>query len=112
MSFDARMIHTIVIERPNDGAVNEYNDITTTYVELATVKGLVQPKRAREIAQLNEAGAVASTYTIYMRPTEVQPSDRLRVDDGAMAGTYEIDSVRNAAGLDHHFEIDARMVAV
>lgn len=112
MSFDSRLLHTLTIERPTDGIVDGYNNPTTTYAELATVAGLVQPKNAREVAQLNQAGATVSTYTIYTRPTEIQPSDRVRVDAGPMAGTYEVDGVRDAAGLGHHYEIDARMVAV
>lgn len=112
MSFDGRLVHTLVIERPTDGAVDEYNQPTTTYAPLSEVPGLVQPKTAREVAQLNQAGAVVSTFTIYLRPTEVQPSDRVTVVDGGMAGTYEIDGVRDAAGIGHHLELDARMVAV
>lgn len=112
MSFDSRLLHEIVIERPTDGAVDEYNQPTTTYATLATVRGLVQPKSVREIAQLNQAGATVSTHTIYLRPTEIQPSDRVMVAAGAMAGTYEIDGVRDAAGLGHHYELDCRMVAV
>jgi hypothetical protein len=112
MSFDSRMRHVLIIERPTDGAVDDYNQPTVTYATLASVPGLVQPKNAREVMQLNQAGAVVSTHTIYLRPTEIQPSDRVRVAAGPMAGTYEIDGVRDAAGLGHHYEIDARMVAV
>lgn len=112
MSFDDRLIHTLVIERPTDGTVDDYNQPTTTYAALATVPGLIQPKTAREVAQLNQAGAVVSTHTAYLRPTEVQPSDRLLIAAGDMAGTYEIDGIRNAAGIGHHLEADCRMVAV
>lgn len=112
MSFDSLMRHMFIIERPTDGAVDAYNNPTTTYATLATVPGRMQPKNVREVAALNQAGATVSTYTGYVRPTEVQPSDRIRIASGAMAGTYEIDGVRDAAGMGHHYEIDCRMVAV
>lgn len=112
MSFDNRLVHDLVIERSTDGAVDDYNQPTVSWATLASVKGLVQPKSAREVAQLNQAGATVSTYTIYLRPTEIQPSDRVTIAAGPMAGTYEIDGIRNASGINHHLEADARMVAV
>lgn len=111
MSFDSRLVHSLVIEREAAGTVDEYNQPTQTWSTLSEVPGLLQPKTAREVAQLNQAGAVVSTHTIYMRPTEVQPADRIRVVVGP-PGTYQIDGVRDAAGLGHHLEIDARMVEV
>jgi head-tail adaptor len=106
MSFDDRLLHALVIERPMDGAVDDYNQPTQTWATLAAVAGLVQPKSAREAAQLNEAGAVLSTHTIYLRPTDLQASDRI-----VYGGTYyEITGIRDAAGLGHHYEVDARVV--
>ncbi len=112
MSFDSRLIHTLILERPTDGTVDDYNQPTTAYATLASVPGLVQPKTADEVAQLNQSGVVVSTYTIYLRPTEIQPSDRVLVASGGMAGTYEIDGVRDEAGLGHHLKLDCRQVAV
>lgn len=112
MSFDSQLIHSLVIERPTDGAVDEYNQPARTWATLSEVPGLVQPKTARELAQLNNAGAVVSTYSIYLRPTEIQASDRVRVAAGSMAGTYEIDGVRDEAGQAHHLKADARQVSV
>lgn len=110
MSFDDQLIHRLVIERATDGAVDEYNQPSRTWAALAAVPGLVQPKTVRELAQLNEAGAVVSTETIYLRPTDVLESDRIRFDpdDGRR---YQIDGIRDAAGRGHHLELDCRMVA-
>jgi hypothetical protein len=110
MSFDSLLVHTFVIERPTDGAVDDYNQPTTTYAELASVPGLMQPKSALEIAQLNETGAVRATHSAFLRPTDVTEADRIRVASGPMAGTYQIDGIRDAAGLGHHLEIDAHTV--
>jgi hypothetical protein len=112
VGFDDRLRQTFVIERPADGAVDDYNQPTTTYATLASVAGLMQPKRVEETTQLNQAGATVSTYTGWLRPTDLEPSDRIRIASGPMAGTYEIDGIRDAAGLGHHYEIDCRMVAV
>lgn len=112
MSFDRRLRHTFLIERPTDGAVDEYNQPTSAYATLASVPGLMQPKTVREVAQLNQGGATISTHTGYLRPTDIQPSDRVRIASGPMAGTYEIEGIRDAAGLGHHYEIDVRQVAV
>lgn len=106
------LLHDLIIERAADGAVDDYNNPSRTWSTLAEVKGLIQPKTAREVAQYNQAGAVVSTYTIYLRPTEIQPADRVRIASGPMAGTYEIDGIRNAAGVNHHLEADCRMVEV
>lgn len=112
MSFDSQLIHTLTIERATDGAPDEYNALERTWSTLAAVPGLIQPKTAREVAQLNQAGAVVSTHTIYTRPTEIQPSDRVKVAGGLMAGTYEIDGIRDQAGRGHHLAMDARMVEI
>lgn len=112
MSFDRLLVHSLVIERATPGAVDDYNQPTLSWATLTTVPGLMQPKDAREVAQLNEAGATVSTHTAYLRPTDVAPADRIRIAAGGMAGTYQIDGVRNAAGLSHHLEIDCQMVTI
>lgn len=109
--FDSRLVHRLAIERATDGAVDEYNQPSRVWSTIAEVPGLIQPKTAREVAQLNQAGAVVSTFTIYLRPTEVQPSDRITAIVGP-PGTYEIDGVRDEAGLGHHLKADARQVEV
>lgn len=112
MSFDSRLVHQLVIERAAPTVpptVDEWNNPIVTWATQATVAGLVQPKRAREVAQLNETGAVRATHTIYLRPTDLTEADRIRVVVGP-PGTYELDGIRDAAGLGHHLEIDAHTV--
>lgn len=102
--------HTLTIERPTDGAVDAYNQPSVTYATFASVPGLVQPKSVREMAQLNQSGATVSAYTAYLRPVWLRPSDRITVATGDMAGTYEVDGIRNAAGIGHHLEVDCHLV--
>lgn len=106
MSFDSRLLHTLVIERATSGAEDDYGQPARTYATLATVAGLVQPKKYQEVALLSQAGAVVSTHTIYMRPTDLQEADRI-LYGGAR---YEVTGVRDAAGIGHHLEIDCRLV--
>jgi head-tail adaptor len=110
VSFDSRLGHSLVIERASDGAPDDYNQPTRTWATLATVAGLVQPKTAREVAQLNQAGPSLATFSIYLRPTDVQKNDRIRVADAGVAATYEIDGVLNQAGRNHHLKLDAHVV--
>ena len=106
MSFDSRLLHTLVIQRASAGAVDEYNQPTQTWANLLEVRGLVQPKSVREVAQLNQAGAVTSTHTIFLRPTDLQEADRIV----ANGNTYQVTGVRDPAGLGHHYEVDATLV--
>lgn len=112
MSFDRLLVHSLVIERATPGAVDDYNQPTLTWATLATVPGLIQPKSAREIAQLNETGAVRATHTAYLRPTDINEADRITIAAGGMAGTYQIDGIQDAAGHGHHLEIDCSRVTV
>jgi head-tail adaptor len=110
VSFASRLIHNLVIERSTAGAEDlDTGHPTYSYATLSAVSGLVQPKSVREVAQLHQAGAVVSDHTIYLLPTAVSEGDRIRFDpdDGRR---YEIRGVRDAAGIGHHLEIDARMV--
>lgn len=106
MSFDSRLLHSLVIERATAGAEDSYGQPARTYAALATVKGLVQPKSYREVALQSQAGAVVSTHTIFMRPTDVQEADRILFG----SARYEIVGVRDAGGVGHHYELDAKLV--
>lgn len=112
MSFDRLLIHTLVIERATAGAVDAYNQPTLAWATLATKAGRIQPKMPDEIAQLNEAGAVVSTHTAWLWPTDVTEADRFSSADEWVTGTYQIDGVRPVMGRGqvHHFELDCRKV--
>ena len=103
-------IHSLVVSRATAGSVDDYNTPARTWAPLGAVAGLVQPKTAREIAQLNQAGPVVSTYTILLLPIDLEEADRITVASGPMAGTYEIDGIRNVGGFNLHLEADAHMV--
>jgi SPP1 family predicted phage head-tail adaptor len=101
--------HALVIERAIAGAEDERGMPAQTWATLATVRGLVQPRNAQELAQLSQAGPVVSDHVIYLLPTDLREADRIRFDpdDGRR---YQVDGVRDAAGMGRHLEADAHMV--
>lgn len=104
------LVHSLTIERSTADALDDYGQPAMTFATLATVRGLVQPKSAREKAQANQAGAVLSEFSIYvLLTTDLRSADRI-VYDGA---TYQIDGIeRRAYGGLAHQKADASRVAV
>jgi len=100
--------HEVDIERAAEGSRDDYGVPAQTWSTLATVPAWVQPKSARELAQLSQGGPVTVTHTIFLDPTDLSESDRI-----AYAGkVYEIEGIRDAAGYGHHLEVDAHTVTV
>ncbi|MGD0020113.1 MAG: head-tail adaptor protein [Candidatus Limnocylindrales bacterium] len=108
MSFDRLLIHTLAVERPTSGALDAYRQPTRTYATLATFRGRLEPKSAREIAALHGAGAVVSDHTLRTRPRDLRASDRIRFepDDGRR---FEITGIR-LIGARHHLTIDLTLI--
>lgn len=105
MSFEGLLIHALAIERATSGAEDEYGQPARTYATLATFRGRIEPKSAREVAALSGAGAVISDHTLYARPRDLRESDRIRFDpaDGQL---FEITGIRDPAGAGHHLTVD------
>jgi len=104
-----RLIHTLVIRRPtfDESALDEYGQPTASETPLETVRGLVQPKKVRELALISDAGAAIGEYTIFMEETDINEADRI-YHDGSI---YQITGVRQFAfGSLRHLEVDARLV--
>lgn len=116
MSFDRRLIHRVAILRmvtADDGSggpqFDDLNQPVRSEAVLATVSALAQPRSVREIAQLSQAGITVGDHVVFMRPTDITASDVLRFDpdDGRR---LQVMGVRDAAGLGHHYEVDAQLV--
>jgi hypothetical protein len=109
MSFEGLLIHSLVVERATSGALDEYGQPSRTYATLATFRGRIEPKSAREVAQLNGAGVVVSDHTLYARPRDLRESDRIRFEpaDGQL---YEITGIRDSAGAGHHLTVDLTLI--
>lgn len=125
MGFGERLIHDLVIERPEhllfggEEDLDDYGQPEREFVTLAAVKGLPQPKGAREKALLSQAGVATSDYTVYLFPTDLTNADRIRhtaascevgVGDLPDAIFELTGEPRNAAGIGHHLECDVRFV--
>lgn len=109
MSFDGLLIHALAVERATSGADDEYGQPTRTYATLDTFRGRVEPKSAREVGLLSQAGAVVSDHTLYTRPRDIRESDRISFnpDDGR---NYEITGIRDPAGAGHHLTVDLTLI--
>jgi len=101
-----RYPHAIVIERASDGADDDRGVPVQTWATLDTVDAWVQPKSARELAQLSQAGPVTSTHNVYLEPTDVTEADRFTHD----GDTYQITGIRDEAGVGHHLKLECRLV--
>jgi hypothetical protein len=112
------LIHTLTVERPfgADADANlatdldEWGQPVREFVEYATVRGLIQPKTARELALASQAGTEVADHTIYMLRTDLTTADRLRdATTGGPGGLYEIVGIRDHAfGTLAHLAVDAR----
>ncbi len=109
MSFEGLLIHRLAVERATSGAEDSYGQPTRTYATLATFRGRIEPKSAREVAALSGAGAVVSDHVLRTRPRDLRESDRIRFEpaDGQL---YEITGIRDMAGAGHHLTVDLRLI--
>jgi hypothetical protein len=105
-----KLPHRILIERATAGAEDERGMPGQTWATLADgIPAFVQPLQSEELAQLSQGGPVASDHAIYLLPTDLRESDRIRFDpsDGRV---FQVDGIRDEAGLGHHLKVMAHMV--
>ena len=102
-----RLVHTISIERSSDGSLDDRGVPAQTWIAAATARAWVQPKSARELMQLSQAGPTVSTHSVYLDPNaDITAADRIVFDGDA----YQVDGIRDEAGIGHHFKVDAHLV--
>jgi hypothetical protein len=112
MPLADRLVHSLAIIRMIDGAVDpDTGHPARTPTVLATPKGFVYPKSAREVAELSQAGAEVGEYSIILpHPTDVTGADYVRFepDDGRR---FEIKGRRPYEfGRDPLIALDAKLV--
>lgn len=109
MSFDSLLIHSLAIERATSGALDDYGQPSRSYATLATFRGRIEPKTAREVAAISQAGAVVSEHTLRTRPRDLRAADRIRFEptDGRL---FEITGIRDVAGGGHHLAVDLKLI--
>ena len=95
------------VDDAGTATVDEYGQPVTAETTVATVAGLIQPRKAREVELASQAGAVIGEHVGYLRPLA-----GLTTADWILLGTvrYNILSIADAAGLGHHLELGLRQV--
>jgi hypothetical protein len=110
MALAQRLVQPLAIVTPTAGAEDQDGLPTSGAPTVTPVLGLVQPKSAREIAALSQAGADIGTYTILLLPRAVAPGAWVR-DEPDAGRRFDITGIRPYEfGRDPHLELDARLV--
>lgn len=114
-------IHTLTIERPfgvdtgDPGIdVDDWGQPVRVYDEtFAEIRGLIQPKTAREMDLVSQAGTEVADHTIYMLRRDITTSDRiLDTTPGGTGARYEVLGIRDHNyGSLAHMAVDARRVS-
>jgi hypothetical protein len=113
MSFLARLIHDLAIVTPTDDVgedVDEYGQPVPGVATTVLTPGLIQPKTAREVAQISQGGPALSDHTIFLQPQAVSTLAYIRYepDDG---DRYQVVGVRYFNfGRTPHLEVDAKRI--
>lgn len=112
MSYTTRLVHTLThVSTPLDTDTADLDDrgYPTPLTPVQTeVRGLVQPRTARELADIQSAGAEIGDYVIFLPRMTVSPADYF-VFDG---DRYQVSGgIRDFNfGRSPHLEVDARKV--
>lgn len=108
MSFDSLLIHDLVIKRmAATGAYTERQQPVTAEAAVASVRGLIQPKTADEMALASQAGVPVGDHVGFLRPL-AGLGQECWIERGTTR--YDIVGIRDAAGRGHHLELDLRRV--
>jgi hypothetical protein len=113
MSYAARLIHRLAIvtpTAPDPDDLDDYGHAIEGEPEVSVVRGLVQPKTAREIALVSQAGAELSDHTIFLLHQRLSASAYIR-DEPDNHRRFDITGIRSFEfGRSPHLEVDARLV--
>lgn len=109
MSFDGRLVHTLVVKHlvPSGDLDAHGAKISTEETFAEDVRALIQPMTTQEVALVDDGGAVASTHIGYMRPL-AGLTTAMWIEHAGVR--YDITGIPDAAGLGHHLELPLRAV--
>jgi hypothetical protein len=115
MPISDRLVHDLAIVTPTDDvgtATDAYGQPVAGEPTVTLVSGLIQPKSAREVQLISQAGAQLSDHTIFLlrtAPVENASYIRFATDDG---DRYEVVGIRDFAygTVSDHLEVDCRRV--
>lgn len=105
MSFGNRLVHELVhVATPLSGTDDEYGQPVPGTPVQTTIRGLVQPRTVREMADSRSIGSEIADHVIFLLPMRLSSADHF-VYDG---DRYDIAGIRSYEfGRTPHFEVDA-----
>jgi hypothetical protein len=99
--------------REVDGAgtpeLDDYGQPVRAETTVATVRGLIQPRSALEVAQADSAGVAIGTHIAYLRPLAGLDTD-CWVEPVEIPFRFDVVSIADAGGVGHHLEVGLRRV--
>jgi hypothetical protein len=95
------------VDDAGTATLDDYGQPVTVETTIATVPGLIQPRRAREVALASQAGAVIGEHVGYCRAIAGLDTDCWLEVGGVR---YDLLSMPDAGGVGHHLELDLRRV--
>jgi hypothetical protein len=115
MPVTDRLVHALAIVTPTDDVgdpTDEYGQPLPGIPTVLLSAGLIQPKSAREMALVSQAGPQLSDHVIFLPAgTAIESASYVRFepDDG---DRYEVTGIRSYAygTVNDHLEVDCRRV--
>lgn len=120
MSFASRLVHWVSIVESSKGDAEDTDDLDEYgHAEdgpdvVTTIRALIQPRRAEEVAAISQAGVEVSDYIVYMESRALAGNAYLV--DATAAGPvsggrrFDVVGVRDFAfGRSPHLEVDVKL---
>jgi hypothetical protein len=95
------------VDDAGTGTVDDYGQPVTAETTVATVPGLVQPRRAREVELASQAGVVVADYVGYCDLLATLTT-ACWLEVGGVR--YDVVSIADAGGVGHHLELGLKRV--
>lgn len=95
------------VDDAGTATLDDYGQPVTAEVTVATVAGLIQPRKGREATYTTQAGPVVADHYGYCDPLASLGTDCWLEVDG---DRYDVLHIADAGGLGHHLELDLRRV--
>ena len=89
------------------GTTDAYGQPVLAATTVATVPGLIQPRKGREVAYTTQAGPVVADFYGYCDPLATLDNECWLEVGGVR---YDVLHVADAGGLGHHYELDLRRI--
>jgi hypothetical protein len=113
VSFDSLLVHPLAIVSPtaaSPASSSDWNQPTVGTPTTELVRGLVQPRTAREMALSTQAGEPVSDYVIFLPSQRLSQSAYIR-DEPDTGRRFEVTGIRSYEyGTVPHLEVDCRLI--